>query len=124
MLSDTSFQFMAHDELLPMTMIMINNGIVIMNHKAIIMTFGKIDPMSLGVSLGILSGVSTIFMGLILLIFNTGKPFNGTMGALYITYDFTLLQCLLGGAAVAVSTFIGSYIIAWIYNLLRNKLNS
>ena len=70
---------MAHDELLPMTMIMINNGIVIMNHKAIIMTFGKIDPMSLGVSLGILSGVSTIFMGLILLIFNTGKPFNGTI---------------------------------------------
>ncbi|CAM2995429.1 Uncharacterised protein [Legionella steigerwaltii] len=88
------------------------------------MTFGKIDPVSLAVSLGILSGLSTFFAGLMVLIFNTGKPFNGMMGTLYIPYDLSFFQCLLGGVTVAVSTFIGSYIIAWAYNFLRNKLNS
>lgn len=98
--------------------------LVIMMNKVIIMAFGKIDPVSLGVSLGVLSGTSTFFMGLMILIFNTGKPFNGTMGAIYITYDFSFLQCLLAGVGVSVSTFIGSYIIAWAYNLLRHRVNS
>ncbi|KTD73566.1 hypothetical protein [Legionella tucsonensis] len=88
------------------------------------MKFGKIDPIALGVSLGALSGISTFFMGLMVLLFNKGKPFNGIMGTIYFNYDLSFSQCLLGGIGVFISTFISSYLIAWTYNFLNKRLNS
>ncbi|KTD03451.1 hypothetical protein OQJ19_00530 [Fluoribacter gormanii] len=86
------------------------------------MKFGKIDPIALGVSLGALSGISTFFMGLMVLIFNKGKPFAGVMGTIYMTYDLSLLQCVLAGVGVFVSTFITSFLIAWLYNILSKQV--
>lgn len=86
------------------------------------MAFGKIDPVALGVSLGALSGMSTFFMGLMVLIFNTGKPFNGMMGTVYMTYDLSLIQCFLGGVGVFISIFISSYLIVLAYNFLNKQL--
>ncbi|MGM9453703.1 hypothetical protein ACTAZI_10240 [Legionella bozemanae] len=88
------------------------------------MKFGKIDPIALGVSLGALSGISTFFMGLMVLLFNKGKPFNGIMGTIYFNYDLTFIQCLLGGMGAFISTFISSYLVAWTYNFLNKQLNN
>ncbi|WP_454783088.1 hypothetical protein [Legionella sp. WA2022007384] len=86
------------------------------------MKFGKIDPVALGASLGALSGISTFFMGLMIVIFNKGKPFTGVMGTIYMTYDLSLLQCVLGAVGVFISTFISSFLIAWLYNTLSKRV--
>ncbi|MCE0723455.1 MULTISPECIES: hypothetical protein [Legionella] len=88
------------------------------------MKFGKIDPIALGVSLGALSGISTFFMGLMLLLFNKGKPFSGIMGTIYFNYDLSFIQCLLGGTGVFISTFVTSSLVALAYNFLDKQLNN
>ncbi|HHF0527065.1 TPA: hypothetical protein ACTUT5_002629 [Legionella anisa] len=88
------------------------------------MKFGKIDPIALGVSLGALSGISTFFMGLMVLLFNKGKPFSGIMGTIYFNYDLSFIQCLLGGVGIFISTFITSYLIALAYNFMDKQLSN
>lgn len=61
-------------------------------------------------------------MGLMVLLFNTGKPFKGMMGTIYFTYDLSFLQCLLGGISVAIGMFVGGYIVGLAYNYLREQI--
>lgn len=86
------------------------------------MKFGKIDPISLAVTLGALAGLSAFFSSLMVMIFNKGKPFNGIMGTIYFNYELTFIQCLLTGVSALVGTFISSYLVALAYNYLSKQL--
>ncbi len=82
------------------------------------MAFSKIHPVALGLSIGVISGLSTFFMGLLALAFYTGKPLVAMVGTMYVTFNPSLFNSALGAVVVFVNAFIGGYIAVWIYNLL------
>lgn len=77
----------------------------------------KLSPVALGLSLGILWGVSVLILGLIATYYAYGKPFVAAVGGLYIGYEPTILGSLLGGLIAFIDFFICGLIIAWLYNL-------
>ena len=86
------------------------------------MAFSKIHPLALGVSVGVLSGISAFFVGVMALLFYTGKPLVGMMGSMYITYNPSLTNCVLGAVVVSINAFIGGYITSWVYNFLLGRI--
>ncbi len=82
------------------------------------MEFSKIHPVALGLAVGVVSGLSTFFMGLLALAFYTGKPLVAMVGTMYVTFNPSLFNSVLGALAVFVNAFIGGYIAVWVYNLL------
>lgn len=82
----------------------------------------KIHPVALGLSLGIISAISTFVMGLIAFILLNGKPLVSMFGTMYITYNPTLINAALGAAIVFLNAVIAGYIVAWIYNLLTDYI--
>ena len=86
------------------------------------MKASKLHPLALGISLGIISGVSTFIMGLLAYLLLNGKPLVSMVGTMYLTYNPTLMNSLLGGAIVFVNGLIAGYIAAWIYNFLSEYI--
>ena len=86
------------------------------------MAFSKIHPVALGLSVGIISGLSAFFMGMLALAFYTGKPLVAMAGTLYVTLNPSFINSALAGVVVFVNAFIGSYIVAWIYNFLVGRV--
>lgn len=84
--------------------------------------FGKIQPLSFGVSLGVISGLATFCMGLLAVAFYTGKPFVGMVGSMYVTYNPSFTNCAIGAVVVFINAAIGGYITAWVYNMLLEYL--
>lgn len=85
------------------------------------MTSGRWSPMALGLSFGILWGVSMFIMGLAAYFFEYGEIFVTSMGTLYIGYDATILGSFIGGLIGFVDAFIAGAIIAWLYNFFAGK---
>lgn len=77
----------------------------------------KLSPLALGLSLGIIWGVSVLIAGLIALHFSYGKPFVVAMSNMYIGYEPTIIGSLIGGAFGFVDGLIGGALIAALYNL-------
>lgn len=88
------------------------------------MTYSKIHPLALAITVGVLSGLSTFFIGVAAQLFYTGKPLVGMMGTMYITYTPSLVNSALGGALVLINVFIGTFIVAWVYNFLVKHINN
>ena len=88
------------------------------------MEFSKIHPVALGLAVGVISGLSTFFMGLIALAFYTGKPLVAMVGTMYVTFNPSLFNSFLGALVVFVNAFIGGYIAVWLYNLLLDYLDN
>jgi hypothetical protein len=86
------------------------------------MAANKIHPLALGLSLGIISGLTTFIMGLLAFILLNGKPLVSMLGTMYITYNPTLINGALGAAIVFINTVIAGYIFAWLYNYLANYM--
>lgn len=86
------------------------------------MSISKIHPVALGVSLGIISGVSIFIMGLLAHAFFYGKPLVAAMGTMYISYNPSIINSALGGTLGFVNAFIAGYVAAWLYNLLIDHL--
>lgn len=82
------------------------------------MAYSKIHPVSFGVAVGVISGLSTFFMGLMALFLYTGKPLVAMLGTMYVTYNPSLFNSVVGGVAVSVNGFIAAYIISLVYNLM------
>ncbi|MDI9818984.1 MULTISPECIES: bacteriophage holin [unclassified Legionella] len=76
----------------------------------------KLSPVALGLSLGILWGISVFIMGLIASYYAYGQPFVEALGALYIGYAPTILGSFIGGLIAFVDAFISGVILAWLYN--------
>lgn len=88
------------------------------NNGDTVMAFSKLHPVALGLSVGVISGLSTLFMGFLAVAFYTGKPLVAMVGTMYVTFNPSFINAALGAVIVFVNGFIGSYIAAWIYNLL------
>jgi len=80
------------------------------------MTKCKICPVSLGLSLGVVWGVSIFIMGMLAHLYLYGKPFVAAVGALYIGYEPSIMGSVIGGIIGFVDAFISGFIIAWLYN--------
>lgn len=81
------------------------------------MTKCRICPASLGLSLGVVWGLSILIMGLLAHHYMYGKPFVDAMGQLYIGYAPSIKGSLIGGLIGFVDAFIGGFIVAWLYNV-------
>ena len=82
------------------------------------MVLSKINPLAWGVSIGVLSGLATLFASLAALVVYAGKPIVAMIGTMYVTYNPSLINTGLGVAIVAFNAFVGCYIAAWVYNFL------
>ena len=76
----------------------------------------KLDVKALGLSLGIMWGISVALMGIICMISGWGCSFVSVMGKFYFGYQATFLGCIIGGIWGFIDMGIGGVIIAWLYN--------
>lgn len=86
------------------------------------MAYSKIHPIALGLSLAVISGLATLFVGLFANVFFNGKPLVTMIGTMYVTYIPSIENCALGALMVFVGVLISGYIAAWIYNLLSDYI--
>ena len=86
------------------------------------MTVSKLNPVALGISFGVISGLTIFGMGVMAQMFLHGKPVVAAMGTMYISYNGSMINSLLGGAIGFVNAFIAGYIASWIYNFLIDKV--
>ncbi|CEK09209.1 bacteriophage holin [Legionella hackeliae] len=77
----------------------------------------KLSPVALGLSLGVIWGISILILGLIATYYSYAKPFVSAMGALYVGYEPTVIGSLLGGLIAFIDFFIFGFLIGWLYNL-------
>jgi hypothetical protein len=77
----------------------------------------RINPLALGLALGILWGLSMLIVGIIAHYFLYGTAFVTAMGALYVGYEASIIGSLIGGLIGFVDAFIGGVIIGWLYNV-------
>lgn len=85
------------------------------------MTKTELNPMALGISVGIVSSICILVMGLLAHTFFTGKPLVAGVGAMYMSYNPSVMGAILTSLVGFVNAFIGGYVIAWVYNYLLHK---
>lgn len=76
----------------------------------------KISPVGLGMSLGVLWGVSLLGMGLMTYFYAYGKPFVDAMAMVYFGYEPSIQGSIIGGIMGLINGFITGFLIAWLYN--------
>lgn len=76
----------------------------------------KLDARALGLSLGVLWGLSVVFMGLAAMACSWAARFVHLLSSLYIGYDATITGSLIGGVWGFVDAAIAGVLIAWLYN--------
>lgn len=76
----------------------------------------KISPVGLGMSLGIIWGLSLFLVGMLAYAYTYGQPFVTAVGTLYVGYVPSIKGSILGGIIGFVDAFIMGYIVAWLYN--------
>lgn len=80
------------------------------------MTSNKLCPKALGLSLGVMWGLSVLIMGLLAHHFMYGAHVVQAVGTLYIGYGPSLLGSFIGGLIGFANAFISGYLLAWFYN--------
>ncbi|BCA94527.1 hypothetical protein TUM19329_08880 [Legionella antarctica] len=79
----------------------------------------RLSPVGLGLSLGVMWGLSVLILGLIAYFHSYGKPFVEAMGVLYIGYAPSIKGSILGGIIGFMDAFISGAVVAWLYNLFN-----
>lgn len=77
----------------------------------------SLKPFALGMTLGLLWGLTVLFTGLAAHYYLTGQAFVTAVGTFYLGYGPTVAGSFLGGLFGFVHGFIEGAIFAWIYNL-------
>jgi hypothetical protein len=80
----------------------------------------KLNPFALGMSLGILWGICTFIMALVVMSFEYGAGFVQGVGNLYIGYEATFIGALIGLLWAFIDAFIAGYLVAWVYNCVSS----
>ncbi len=81
----------------------------------------KIRPIALGLTLGIVLGLYTLFIGLSAAWLNWGTPIVQLLSSLYIGYSATFAGAIIGFIWAFVDGFVCGLLIAWIYNAITKK---
>lgn len=77
----------------------------------------RLNPVALGMAIGIIWGVSLLIIGLIATGTSYGHPFISAVATVYIGYAPTVLGSLIGFVIGLVDGFIDGFIIGWLYNV-------
>ncbi|KTD31233.1 hypothetical protein Lmor_2730 [Legionella moravica] len=76
----------------------------------------KLSPVGLGLSLGVLWGLSMLFLGISAYYYSYGKPFVEAVASLYLGYEPSIKGSIIGGICGFINAFITGFLIAWLYN--------
>ena len=76
----------------------------------------KLNPMAVGLALGITWAAVVIILGFSTMFFDYGTRWMVLLSTVYIGYMPTLTGSIVGGLWAFVDAFIGGYVIAWLYN--------
>lgn len=76
----------------------------------------KLSPVGLGLSVGVLWGLSLLGMGLLAYFYTYGKPFVDAMATIYLGYEPSIKGSIIGGIIGLIDGFITGFLIAWLYN--------
>jgi hypothetical protein len=76
----------------------------------------KMSPIALGLSIGVVWGLSVFITGLTAYFFSYGKPFVLAMGTMYIGYEPSVVGSLIGGLFGLLDGLIGGVLIGLLYN--------
>ncbi len=77
----------------------------------------KLQPVPLGVALGVLWAVYVFCIG-ITAMFNWGGGIVAALGTLYIGYGPSILGAVIGAIWAFVDGLVAGVIVAWIYNMV------
>ena len=77
----------------------------------------KLSKLALGLSFGVVWGLSVFFMGLLAMCCQYGQPFVDAIGSFYIGYEATWLGSLIGALWGFVDFFLFGFFIALFYNI-------
>ncbi len=77
----------------------------------------KLQPVPLGVAIGVLWAVSVLCLG-ITAMFNWGGGIVHSLGTLYIGYGPSVLGAIIGAIWAFVDGLVAGVIVAWIYNMV------
>lgn len=80
----------------------------------------KLNKTALGVSLGIIWGV-TVFLATVWVMVRGGGQHVQLLGQFYIGYRISGVGAVVGLVYGFVDGFIGGWLIAWIYNLVSGS---
>lgn len=81
------------------------------------MSGSRLSAIRLGLSFGVLWGVSLFIMGLLAYSYAYGNHFVLAMGSLYFGYEPSIKGSIIGGLIGFVDAFFTGFLIAWLYNL-------
>ena len=76
----------------------------------------KLSPVALGLSFGIIWGLSVFGLGLAAYFYTYGKPFVDALATLYLGYAPSVKGSIVGGIIGFIDAFIFGFLIAWLYN--------
>ena len=79
----------------------------------------KLSPVGLGMSLGVIWGLSLFLLGLLAYLCAYGQSFVSAVGSLYFGYEPSISGSILGGVIGFIDAFIKGFLIAWLYNKLN-----
>ena len=80
-----------------------------------------LDPLSLGLTIGILYAFSVLFLGILSYIIG-GDKFNFLL-SVYPMFSDTLIGAVVGSVIGFIDGFISGFIISILYNLIKNRLS-
>ncbi len=86
------------------------------------MKFVKINPVAIGITLGVLLGLSLFSLGMLTHTLVSGVPIYVAIGSLYLTYNTSFLSALVFCGMGLISGFVVGYIFASLYNLLSERV--
>ncbi|MBN9230065.1 MAG: bacteriophage holin [Legionella sp.] len=76
----------------------------------------RMSPVALGLSFGVLWGISILMVGLAATYYAYGHDFVVSMGNLYPGYTPSVRGSLLGAFIAFIDAFIMGFLIGWLYN--------
>jgi hypothetical protein len=80
----------------------------------------KLNPAALGLTIGTMLGLTVLFLSALANTFLAGVPISLAVGSLYLTYNTTLLSCLIFGVSTFICAGGSGYLLALIYNFLSD----
>jgi hypothetical protein len=92
-----------------------------MAKKVVLQSKDKLNVKNFGLSIGIVSGIGMLIIGLLSTWFDYGNSIVTLIGEVYIGFSASIIGSIFGGIYGFVDGFVGGVVIAWIYNKLQNK---
>ncbi|MBS0290652.1 MAG: bacteriophage holin [Proteobacteria bacterium] len=82
---------------------------------------GRLSACALGTSLGVLSGVFILILGLMAHFFQYGSAWVNMASSVYLGFAATPQGIIIGIIWAFVEGFVFGYLLAWIYNFVAKK---